>query len=211
MSATAGTRRWACPGLVHVDQGLPTRRSGRGRWLSAMAARTGVRRLPPRHTLGSVGLLPGSNELDALRRRVEEAYADYLRDLEELVNIDSGSYTRAGVDRVSGWMMGRLSDLGASVARHPHEGLGDTMVATLERDVEGATVLMVGHADTVFEAGTGQSRPCTIDGERAFGPGVSDMEGGLLAGLYALTAARESRPGRGMAPGPPHHLRRQSG
>lgn len=142
-----------------------------------------------------MGPLPGSNELDGLGRQVEEAYADYVRDLRELVSIDSGSYTKTGVDRVSEWTMGRLSDLGASVARHPNAVLGDTFVANFEGEREGPTVLMVGHADTVFDVGTAQVRPFVIDHGRAFGPGVSDMKGGLLAGIYALTALR-GRAGR---------------
>jgi glutamate carboxypeptidase len=48
--------------------------------------------------------------------------------------------------------------------------------------------LLIGHMDTVFETGTAAARPFRVDGERAIGPGVSDMKGGLLAGLTALDA-----------------------
>jgi glutamate carboxypeptidase len=50
----------------------------------------------------------------------------------------------------------------------------------------GPRLLLIGHMDTVFEPGTVGERPFRIDGERATGPGVSDMKGGLLAGLHAL-------------------------
>jgi glutamate carboxypeptidase len=42
--------------------------------------------------------------------------------------------------------------------------------------------------DTVFDAGTVAERPYTERDGRALGPGVDDMKGGLLAGLYALDA-----------------------
>ena len=42
--------------------------------------------------------------------------------------------------------------------------------------------------DTVFDPGTAAERPFRIDGGRAYGPGVSDMKGGLLAGLHAVRA-----------------------
>jgi len=51
---------------------------------------------------------------------------------------------------------------------------------------------MVGHMDTVFPEGTVAERPFRIDGERAFGPGVSDMKGGLLGGLYAVRALQQT-------------------
>ena len=52
--------------------------------------------------------------------------------------------------------------------------------------------------DTVFDEGTAAERPYKVDGERALGPGTSDMKGGLLAGLHALAAlhATGERPGR---------------
>lgn len=130
------------------------------------------------------------SELDGLRSAIEAAYPAYLLDLEHLVNIDSGSHQKAGVDVVSEWLMSRLAELGASIVRHPNETHGDTFVATLEGRPQGPTVLMLGHADTVFEAGTAALRPFSAHGSLARGPGVSDMKAGLLTGLYALEALR---------------------
>jgi len=45
----------------------------------------------------------------------------------------------------------------------------------------------------VFPDGTAAERPFTIRDGRAFGPGVDDMKGGLLAGIYALRALRKLR------------------
>jgi glutamate carboxypeptidase len=55
-------------------------------------------------------------------------------------------------------------------------------------DGTGPRLLLIGHMDTVFEPGTAAERPFQIEGEMARGPGVADMKGGLLAGLYALSA-----------------------
>ena len=57
------------------------------------------------------------------------------------------------------------------------------------------TGLLVGHMDTVFPDGTVAERPFVIDDGRAYGPGVTDMKGGLLGGLYALRALRSTRGG----------------
>ena len=52
-------------------------------------------------------LVPAA-ELAALRASVERAYPAFLADLERLVDIDCGSYTKAGVDEVGRWVRERL-------------------------------------------------------------------------------------------------------
>jgi glutamate carboxypeptidase len=50
--------------------------------------------------------------------------------------------------------------------------------------------LLIGHMDTVFDPGTAAARPFRIEEGVATGPGVTDMKGGLLTGLYALEALK---------------------
>jgi glutamate carboxypeptidase len=131
-------------------------------------------------------LMPAS--LSHLRREVERRLPAFLEELEAIVEIESGSYTKTGVDAVVTWMADRLSRLGAAVARHPHDTLGDTLVATFQDGTAGPTTLLIGHADTVFEPGFLARRPFEVQGDRILGPGVSDMKSGLLSGLYAIEA-----------------------
>jgi glutamate carboxypeptidase len=44
----------------------------------------------------------------------------------------------------------------------------------------------------VFDEGTVAERPFRIDGDRALGPGVSDMKGGLLAGFFGVETLQEA-------------------
>ncbi|MER6631814.1 M20 family metallopeptidase [Streptomyces sp. NPDC000987] len=122
-------------------------------------------------------------------------HSRYLRDLKELVSIDSGSYSADGVNRVADWVHGRLSRIGFAVERlrlPAHEGhrVGDVLVGrkkgTLGESRGGRRILLAGHMDTVFDDGTAAERPFTLHGSIARGPGVSDDKGGLLAGLTAL-------------------------
>jgi glutamate carboxypeptidase len=118
-----------------------------------------------------------------------------MAELEALVNIDCGSYTPAGVNRVADAVESSLRELGAAIERIPHEPsgidrpLGDLVIGRLTGN--GQRLLLIGHMDTVFEEGTAATRPFRVDGDRAMGPGTSDMKGGLLAGLHALTALAE--------------------
>lgn len=141
-------------------------------------------------------------ELEALSQAVAADLPRFLEDLEWLVNVDCGSYTKAGVDEVGAWTAKALGDLGASVESHPDQRLGATVVGTLAGAADGPRALLIGHLDTVFEPGTAAARPYRVEGGRITGPGVSDMKAGLLAGLYGLRALDRVLPG-GLAEGLP--------
>ena len=141
--------------------------------------------------------LPSAAELDALRGAVNADLPVYLADLKHLVNIDCGSYTRDGVDEVGRWVAAFLTELGATVEARPDpaDRLGDTIVATFDGRQGGPRALLIGHMDTVFDPGTAAERPFRIEDGIAYGPGVTDMKSGLLAGLYALKAIVAERGG----------------
>jgi glutamate carboxypeptidase len=142
-------------------------------------------------------IAPGASiadaELQHLRATVEAGLPAFLADLERLCNIDCGSYTPAGVNEVATWVAAELRSMGATVERRPDPAgrLGDTVIGTFDgQSGAGPRVLLIGHMDTVFEAGTVAQRPFRIDGSIAKGAGVSDMKAGLLAGLRAIAALR---------------------
>ena len=95
-------------------------------------------------------------ELAALRDRIAAAEQAFLADLERLVNLDCGSYTRDGVNEVATWVAAFLERLGGEVTRHPDpEGaLGDTVEAVFTGAPAGPRAILSGHPDTVFPAGT---------------------------------------------------------
>jgi len=136
-------------------------------------------------------LLVSEAELARLQAIIQARLPDLLRDLERLVNIDSGSYTKAGVDEVGRFTADLLRDLGAVVATEPGGELGDIVIGTFEGPAGGARPLLIGHMDTVFDPGTAAERPFSIAHGRATGPGVTDMKSGLLAALHALAALRQ--------------------
>jgi glutamate carboxypeptidase len=146
-------------------------------------------------------VLLAPHEIAALRAAVEAAEPAFLADLERLVNTDSGSYTRAGVDVIGRWTAERLRALGARVTSHRNDqGLGETVVGELAgTDPSGPVLLCIGHMDTVFDEGTVAERPFEIQAGIATGPGVTDMKSGLLAGLYAIGALRDGLGGLPLA------------
>src|SRR5213593_479200 len=95
---------------------------------------------------------PGSPSLSTLREAVARRFDRYLAELEQLVNIDCGSYTPDGVDQVADRVASALGQLGATVERTAHapaageRQLGDLVVGRLAG--EGPRVLLIGHMDT---------------------------------------------------------------
>ena len=144
-------------------------------------------------TIVAPGSLVADAELDAIRGIAEAGLPAFLADLERLVNVDCGSYSPAGVNEVADWVAADMAANGAKVERLPDvQGrYGDTVIGTFEgRPGAGPRLLLIGHMDTVFEDGTVAERPFTIENGNAMGPGVSDMKGGLLLGMRAVTALR---------------------
>jgi glutamate carboxypeptidase len=118
---------------------------------------------------------------------LEDRLENYHGELAPLVNQDSGSYDKAGVDAVMDRLAERLRGLGFEVERIPQQGFGDDLVARRRGKGE-ANIMLLGHADTVFPAGTTAERPMSNGADRIFGPGTCDMKAGLLTGIYAVEA-----------------------
>jgi glutamate carboxypeptidase len=144
----------------------------------------------------AVSILAAMLPLATLTERVAAQLPAYLASLERMVNTDCGSYTPAGVNEIAGLVAAELRALGATVERVAHEPddaepqLGDLVIGRLDGD--GPRLLLIGHMDTVFDPGTASARPFRTDGSRAYGPGVTDMKAGLLAGIHAIRALRDS-------------------
>jgi glutamate carboxypeptidase len=134
-----------------------------------------------------------------LLKRAETLFEPFVELLRTMVNVDCGSYTPDGVNRIADLVQEGFQTQGWTVERIEHEPqvdeprLGDLLVARLTGgNPDGRKVLLVGHMDTVFEDGTAAERPFAIDDGTARGPGVSDMKGGLLTGLFAVTCLQQA-------------------
>ncbi|MFF5175948.1 M20 family metallopeptidase [Micromonospora sp. NPDC000089] len=130
--------------------------------------------------------------MDPLLTAAGDRLGAYHERLARLVAVDSGSGQvdglRAAADLVHTWCLAA----GLAVEREPVADpsgvpLGDVLVAR-RRGRGRRRILLAGHLDTVFPPGTAATRPFRVHDGRAYGPGVSDDKGGLLAGLAAVEA-----------------------
>jgi glutamate carboxypeptidase len=127
----------------------------------------------------------------ALRDELRVATPEMLAAIGMLAAIDSGSYDAAGVARVADAFGTLLEERGFEVATEPVAERGPQLTATL-RLGDGPRMLVVGHADTVWPAGTAASWPVARDGDLLSGPGVGDMKASLVMAVFAIDAARRA-------------------
>jgi glutamate carboxypeptidase len=133
-------------------------------------------------------------DAQALRDRAQARYPEFLDELEAMVNVDCGSWSSDGVNRIADMCERRFVAHGWEVERRPHDGeprLGDLVVGRLH-GAGGPNVLLIGHMDTVFDDGTAAERPFRVEGDIARGPGVSDMKAGLLGGFFATHVLQDA-------------------
>ena len=111
----------------------------------------------------------------------------YLEDLKEVVNVDCGTACIEGVKTVAQTFVRHLEEIGFTAELvHLADDVGPAVYATNKPGAERFDVMLNGHLDTVFQAGTVAERPMTINGDRAYGPGVLDCKAGLMTVIHAL-------------------------
>ena len=108
--------------------------------------------------------------------------------LQKVVNIDSGSRDEAGVTAVAHALAERLQAAGVPVQFEAVPGYGVLLHAQVNAAGEGAPIVLMGHMDTVFPAGTVAKRPYREEAGRAYGPGVADMKSGLVLNVFVAEA-----------------------
>jgi glutamate carboxypeptidase len=124
--------------------------------------------------------------LDWLRPR-ERAMT---RLLGRFVRAESPSFDKAAVDRFGRIVATEWKQRGATVTLLRQRERGNHVRAEWRPRGSRSTgqILVLGHLDTVYDAGTINRMPFRVSGGRAWGPGTFDMKGGLVIALYAMDA-----------------------
>ncbi len=123
-------------------------------------------------------------------KNLSQKQNEMLKLIEQLVNIDSGSYFKEGIDKVGNILKEKYEENGFIVEIVEQEEHGNHLIIKHKEALD-PKILVVAHMDTVFPKGTVDKRPFSIDGNVAFGPGVIDMKASQVTALYALKALVE--------------------
>ncbi len=138
--------------------------------------------------------------LAALRKRT----ADMAGMLGRFARSESPSDAKARVDRFGSMVAAEWKRLGARVERLPQRNCGDHLRVNWSAGPTGSTgptgkagrrgqILVLGHLDTVYAAGTLARMPFRVSRGKAYGPGVFDMKGGLVIALFAVEALQRAQ------------------
>ncbi len=128
-----------------------------------------------------------------------------LESLAQLVNIESGSRDREGLDRIAELIASKLRALGGSVeliepgsAASPEvyrmddtpEHIGRMVKATFT-GVGSKKIMLIAHMDTVYAKGALASQPFRLDGNKAFGLAIADDKQGIAVILHAVSMVQQ--------------------
>ncbi|MBL6809006.1 MAG: M20 family metallopeptidase [Litoricola sp.] len=128
-----------------------------------------------------------------MRRGLSDLSVVSFEELKQLVEINSYTWNKEGVDTHGLLFSEWIQEIGYSEVRYPRETIGDHLLFR-SSFIEGQKrVLLLGHLDTVFPPGSFEQ--FDEDDEWVYGPGVCDMKGGNLIALQALRAVYQTAGG----------------
>jgi glutamate carboxypeptidase len=134
--------------------------------------------------------------LEPLHSLAKKEKPAMIETMKELVSIESGSGDREGLDRISSLVAERLKALGGAVELveagadsyrmfDTPEKIGRMVLARFEGSGR-KKILLIAHMDTVYLKGMLAQQPFRIDGERAYGLGISDDKQGVALIIHAV-------------------------
>jgi glutamate carboxypeptidase len=138
----------------------------------------------------SAPIAPLQDDLSAHLNYFEGKKDDIVQTIRQLVEIESPTEGKAAVDRLGAMLAGRFEKLGGHSMFHRAKDFGDHLQVDFAGKHGGKPVLLLGHLDTVYPAGTLSSMPCRISDGRLYGPGAFDMKSGIAFMLHAIEALR---------------------
>jgi glutamate carboxypeptidase len=117
-----------------------------------------------------------------------------LKTLETVVNINSGTMNFSGVEKVSRVFESQLDAMNFDVQWVPGTNFDRAghLVATHHASRQNSPkILLIGHLDTVFSKNDSFQKFQRIDESHIAGPGITDMKGGDVIIIEALSALHD--------------------
>lgn len=143
------------------------------------------------------GLAQTRPSVPAVQELVVKEQAAFVETLKSLVEIESGSSDREGLERIAAFVAERLRAAGGQV-EIIEPPVADTyrmfdtperigpMVKAAFKGKGSRKILLIAHMDTVYPRGMLAQQPFRIEGSRAFGLGIADDKQGVAMVLHVV-------------------------
>jgi glutamate carboxypeptidase len=129
--------------------------------------------------------------LQTVAENIERNHEQMLHYLKTIVEHESFSADKERLDQLALWLSATFKELvGGTAEIIEVEKYGNHVRCEWGQGEE--QVLVLAHFDTVWPIGTLTDMPFRVEGNRVSGPGVFDMKGGLIQGLFALKAIKDA-------------------
>jgi glutamate carboxypeptidase len=136
---------------------------------------------------------PDTSAVADVRSRLqyfEQRREQVVQTIRQLVEVESPTDNKAGVDRLGSLLAGRFEGLGGHAKFHRTQNFGDHLQVDFPGKSGGKPVMLLGHLDTVYPLGTLKTMPFNIADGRVRGPGSFDMKSGIAFMMHAIEALR---------------------
>lgn len=121
----------------------------------------------------------------------EERRNAIIETIRQMVEIESPTDNKPGVDRLGRWLAQKFDAMGGHSKFHRVAEFGDHLQVDFPGRDRRPPVLLLGHLDTVYPVGTLAKMPAQVRDGRLWGPGALDMKSGIGFMLYAIDALRD--------------------
>jgi glutamate carboxypeptidase len=137
-------------------------------------------------------MIENRTDMQALLRHLKGRQGEIVRMLERFVCCESPSYDKAALDSFGRIVAGEWKRHGAKIQILHQAKRGNQVRAEvwLEEGRPTGQIMVLGHLDTVYPAGTLARMPVRVARGRVYGPGTFDMKGGLVLALFAVDALK---------------------
>jgi len=131
---------------------------------------------------------------DKIASLIKSNYPRALRTLEKVVNINSGTMNFQGIEEVASVFRSQLDGLGFETQWTDGANFnraGHLLATRNSKSEDSIKILLIGHLDTVFSKTDSFQRFERIDSSHIAGPGITDMKGGDVIIIEALSALHQ--------------------
>lgn len=125
-----------------------------------------------------------------LFEKIDELNEKYVGVWIDSCNIESPTDFKAGVDECGRYLARVADGFGCEIEVIKQDVAGDVYCFTINKDSPNRPITLSGHIDTVHPLGTFGVPAVRIEGDKIFGPGVTDCKGGVIAAIQAMEALK---------------------